>query len=104
MIPTGRFVITFASAQTAGHVRMRLSDQASLSVRVDGPGVAFESREQELVVRNSSATTHFEIEIPKRAAHVEVRFPSGSRFVARDGRVLSRIDATADGWYVLAVQ
>jgi anti-sigma factor RsiW len=85
--PGAGLVITFTSAQTAGLVRVSLTDGAEVVVRAPRGAGTFTSDVERLVIHNSGSAATFDIEIPRAAPRVEIHVQGARVFVKEGARV-----------------
>ena len=105
--PERHLVIMFASAESGGEVRIALTDDDELTVRAPTGSAEFTSTDGRLVVtptgREPRTAIVFEIAIPRRAPHVEVRVRGRRIFRSDLGGVRAAVAPTS-GRYVLPLQ
>jgi anti-sigma factor RsiW len=85
--PGAGLVITFTSAQTAGLVRVSLTDGAEVVVRAPRGAGTFTSDVERLVIHNSGPAATFDIEIPRAAPRVEIQVQGARLFLKEGSRV-----------------
>jgi hypothetical protein len=99
--PGTSLTILFATFQTEGAARVRLSDGAEVVVRAPIGAAAFSSGSDRLVIDNAGSSATFEIQIPRAAPLVEI-LVGGSRLFLKEGsRVTVEGAADARDLYVL---
>jgi hypothetical protein len=88
--PGDRFTIVFSAEQLGAGAMVSLTEGTDVVVRAVGGDVTFTSDADRLLVENRSSSARFDIEIPRRAPHVEI-WVGGYQAFSKDGsRILSR--------------
>jgi hypothetical protein len=88
--PGNRFTIVFSREHPGGGAMVSLTDGTDVVVRAVGGAVTFTSDLDRLSVDNKSSSARFDIEIPRRASHVEI-WVGGYRVFSKDSaRIVSR--------------
>ena len=102
--PGQRLVIAFTSTQTAGDVRVRLTDSAYVVVQAPSRSVIFTSDSDRLIVDNRAGLGTFEIHIPRSAPRVEIVVGDTRRFLKEGGRVVADVPADTAAVYVIPLR
>ena len=82
--PGDRLTLVFSSEQPPAVATVSLTDGADVVVRAVGGHAAFASDVDRLSINNEATAARFEVEIPRRAAHVEIEV-AGRRVLVKQG-------------------
>jgi hypothetical protein len=93
--------VSFRRVQRGGLLRIRIVDAATVSVQALQGGATFVTAEDELSVENTEAANDYGIDIPQRAARVEVRLAGRVVFLKQGTDIVTEAAAGSDGSYVL---
>jgi hypothetical protein len=99
--PGSTLTVSFRRVQRGGLLRIRIVDAATVSVRALQGGATFVTAEDELSVENTEAANDYGIDIPQRAARVEVRLAGRVVFLKQGTDIVTEAAAGSDGSYVL---
>jgi hypothetical protein len=88
--PGDRFTILFSTEQRGGGAMVSLTDGSEVVVRAIGGPVTFTSDADTLSVDNTSRTVRFDLEIPRRAPHVEIWVGGYRVFSKKGSQIVSR--------------
>jgi Putative zinc-finger len=101
--PGDRLAIAFSAEQPNGIVSVSLTDGSEVVLRAVGGAASFTSDVDRLSVDNRGSSARFEVEIPRRAAHVEIHV-GGRRVFAKDGmRVTGDARQLSDDRYLVSL-
>lgn len=89
VLPGGHLTIAFMFAQSAGELRVRLTDDNGASVRALGARVPFAVGEGRLTVSNAGASASYDIAIPRAAPLVEIMIAGRRVWQTAAGRLTS---------------
>lgn len=87
VVPGPSFEVVFQSAQTAGEIRVTLTDGADLVVQARATGPSFTSNTDRLVIDNSNSAADFDIAVPRAAPRVEIRIGGRRVFLKQGSRI-----------------
>lgn len=99
--PGSSLVIRFTSVQTEGDARVSLTDGTDVVVRAPVGSSTFTSNDDALVIDNARSRASFEVEIPRTAAHVEIRVNGYRVFLKRGARISAPGAVHTEGRYVI---
>ena len=99
--PGNRFTIVFSTEQPDVEATVLLTDGADVVVRAIGGQATFTSDLDRLTVDNSGPSARFQIEIPRRAPHVEIRIDAHRVFSKQGSRVLTDGRRELEGRYLV---
>ncbi len=101
VVPGEALLIEFTAHQSAGLVRLSLSDADPLTVRASIGAATFRSDVDRLVIDNRGSSASFEIRIPRGAPRVEVRSNDRTVFLKEGPRIRAEGPVDASGFYVV---
>lgn len=81
VVPGPWFEVVFLGVQTAGEIRVTITDGTDLVVQARTNGPSFTSGPNRLVVDNQRSTADFDIAVPRTAPRVEIRIGEQRVFV-----------------------
>jgi anti-sigma factor RsiW len=85
--PGSDLLVLFTSTQTAGTVRVSLSDSADVVVRAPVGAASYSTEADRLVIDNRGSQASFEVHVPRAAPRVEIRVAGVRRFLKEDSVV-----------------
>lgn len=101
--PGRNLVILFTSAQPQGEARVSLTDGNEVVVRALSGAAAFTSDMGRLVIDNRRSAASYEIQIPRAAAHVEIRVGTDRVFLKAGPRTTAPGAQRASGAFILSL-
>ena len=87
-VDAGRpLVVSFASWQVRGRVRVTLDDGDEIRVRAPSGAARFTSKADRLLIDNRGSTADYELVIPRQAPRVEIEVAGERRFLKQGSRI-----------------
>lgn len=101
LAPGEHFSVVFTAPRAPGSLTITLTDNATISVRRRGGEATFNAELDRLRIETGTASTDFEVAIPRDAVSVEV-VVDGRRVFLKDGaQVITAVRPDAEGRYIL---
>ena len=89
VVPGSSFVVLFRSAQSAGEVRVTVTEGSDLVVRAPSGAATFTSDPDRVVIDNRGSTADFDIAIPRGTTRVEIRIGDRRVFLKDGARIIT---------------